>query len=404
MVSTIRTDSALGFGIYVYIYLFHMPAMILLSGLFSKPEVNPKALKSTLQLIAVWLIWEAIWAGIHGLVEQQAPGQNFLVSPAWTLWFLVTLATMRVLLPFIAQLKHPLIFSIVVSLLGPVLPAIGVQFSAARTLAFLPFFVVGWLIRERGWLSGDWFMQTQTRVRIAGWAVLGGVALLIASFSALGDGLKQFWRIDKWLTHRDSYEWLFAHAPIGGWSPEGAGFPGWIATSLSGVLVSAVLLVVASILTLAVLFVVPRGHSVITIWGARTLYVYLLHGVIVWFMCELGVIDSFGQYGVFGLLALVALACALAMLLSMTWVTRVFWRLIEPRFEWIYGKAPAPAAPQTREVPAPAELPVVSLLPEAAPVPDTAEPVVATAATEVPGSSDLPETPPEEAPGLQPQD
>ncbi|WP_395966755.1 acyltransferase family protein, partial [Brevundimonas diminuta] len=37
-ISTVRTDSQLGFALYAYIYLFHMPAMILLSGMFSRPD------------------------------------------------------------------------------------------------------------------------------------------------------------------------------------------------------------------------------------------------------------------------------------------------------------------------------------------------------------------------------
>ena len=40
LISTVRTDTQLGFGLYAYIYLFHMPAMIALSGLFAKPEVT----------------------------------------------------------------------------------------------------------------------------------------------------------------------------------------------------------------------------------------------------------------------------------------------------------------------------------------------------------------------------
>ena len=45
--TTARTGSALGYAIYSYIYLFHMPAMIALSGLFSKPEATPKAVLAT---------------------------------------------------------------------------------------------------------------------------------------------------------------------------------------------------------------------------------------------------------------------------------------------------------------------------------------------------------------------
>ncbi len=338
MISTVRTDTALGFGLYAYIYLFHMPAMILLSGVFAKPEVNPKAIKSTMQLLVIWLLWEGIWAIIHAVVEQKDLSKNFLVSPAWTLWFLVTLATMRVLLPYIARLRHPLLVSIALALVAPLFEGIGVQFSAARTLAFLPFFVVGWIARERGWLTGEWFLKPHIRARAWAWALLGGIAAVFALFSLVPGGLKKFWRIDKWLTHRDSYSWMFEHAPIGSFGPSGDGFAGWIGFAISGMLISLILLAVAAAITLAVLLVVPRGHSAITVWGARTLYVYLLHGVVVWFLRESGFIDWVGELGWIGIALLSALATGLAIVLSMGWVTRVFRVVIEPKFDWLLQK------------------------------------------------------------------
>ena len=59
--------------------------------------------------------------GGHGVVDQRGLSKGFLVSPAWTLWFLVSLATMRILLPYIARMRHPLIFSIALALIGGLL-------------------------------------------------------------------------------------------------------------------------------------------------------------------------------------------------------------------------------------------------------------------------------------------
>lgn len=328
-ISTVRTDSELGFALYAYIYLFHMPAMILLSGLFSKSEVSPKAIKSTVQLLAVWLIWEGIWALIRFFVEGKTPGQSFLVTPAWTLWFIVTLITMRIALPYIARLRHPLIFSTAVALLAGLSPAIGTEFSASRTLCFLPFFVAGWLIRDRGWLDGAWFMTPHGGARAAGWGVLAAVAAVFV----LLPNLRDTWRIDRWLTWRDSYDWLFDHAAIGGWQPTA-----WAAISAGGIAVAACLLAVAALMTLAILLVVPRGHSVITVWGSRTLFVYLLHGPIIWVLRETGAVEHIGSLGLAGLGLLIGIALLLSAILSMTWVTRVFTPIIEPPVDWLLAR------------------------------------------------------------------
>lgn len=325
LLTTVRTDTNLGFAFYAGIYLFHMPALILLSGLFSKPEVTPKAIKSTLQLLVTWLTWEGIWAVIKAFGGTM-PGQGFLVNPSWTLWFLVTLVTMRILLPFIAMLRHPLLVSIIIALLSGLIPAIGTEFSASRTLAFLPFFVVGWLIQDRGWLDGDWFMRPRPGTVVAGWGVFAAVAL----FFLIPADFKGWWRIDRWLTWRDDYATLFESSSVGGWVP--GTFAG---VAFGGIGITIVLLAVAAVMTLALLLIVPRGHSFITVCGSRTLYVYLLHGPIVMLLRNTGVIDTIGLLGSWGVAVLIALACVIAAVLSTVWVSKVTRPVIEPRIDWM---------------------------------------------------------------------
>src|SRR5690606_488910 len=132
------------------------------------------------------------------------------------LWFLVTLATMRILLPYIVQFKHPLLLSVALALVAGLSPAVGTQFSASRTLCFLPFFVAGWLAMNRGWLRGDWFMHPDRRTRSIAAAVLGIIAFGVAMLAPARD----LWRIDTWLVWRDDYAWLFNHAAVLGWAPQ----------------------------------------------------------------------------------------------------------------------------------------------------------------------------------------
>lgn len=331
MISTVRTDSALTYGLYAYIYLFHMPAMILLSGFFAHAEVTPKAVKSTVQLIAVWLLWEGIWALIHFGVEGKEPGQKFLVSPAWTLWFLVSLATMRILLPYLAKMRHPLLISIVLALVGGLAPAIGTEFSAARTLSFLPFFMVGWLARSRGWLTGDWFLRPTRALRGLSWAVLGAIGLVFV----LVPNLRQHWRLDTWLTWRNDDAWLLQNAPVNGWQPTNE-----LLEAVGGLSITALLLAIAAVMTLALLIVVPRGHSLLTTWGTRTLYAYLLHAPIVWVLRKYGAIDAIYSLGVAGVVLLILAGIALSVLLSTAIVARVTRPLIEPNIDWLFAREP----------------------------------------------------------------
>lgn len=329
MIATVHPDSALGFGTYTFIYLFHIPAMLFLSGMFSRAETTPRAISSTLQLIATWLLWEIIWACIHGFAQGKTPGQSFLVSPAWTLWFLVTLATMRILLPYIVKLRFPLAFAVFVALVSSLFPAVDTNFSASRTLSMLPFFVGGWLVRERRLLEGQWFTRPKYGTRLVGWGIFGAVALVFVCVP----GIRETWRLDKWIKWDDDLTSLFDDAPVGDWVPGQ-----WELVALGGFGIAAALMAVAAAMTLALLFVVPRGRSVVSLWGTRTLYVYLLHGPIVWTLRKTGVIDAIGAFGAPGLLLLVALGIGVAVLLSTRWVARVFRLLIEPPIGWMLAR------------------------------------------------------------------
>ena len=335
MVSTVRMQTSFGWGFYVFIYLFHMPAMIGLAGLFSKADATPKTVRSTAQLLITWLVWEVIWALIHFFVNGQGLPESWLVAPAWSLWFLVTLATMRILLPFIVRLRHPLLFSILLALVAGLSPSIGTQFSASRTLCFMPFFVAGWLVTNRGWLRGQWFERPDRSTKLIAAGLLGVVALAVAVLAPLRD----LWRIDTWIVWRDDYAWLFGDAPIMGWAPTE-----WWAIALGGTGVRLALIVVAFAMTIALLLLVPRGHSIITVWGTRTLYVYLLHGLIVQLLRGTGAVAWFSEFGEGGVLMLIGLGIAITLVLSMTWVTKVFRPVIEPKFDLLFEKDPAAIA------------------------------------------------------------
>lgn len=324
-ISTIRTSTDFTFGLYAFIYLFHMPAMIFLSGMFTKPEVTPKATRAVIQLLVTWVLWEGIWIILRSFVSSHPVRENFLVVPSWTLWFLVSLVTMRVLLPYLLRLRHPLVWSIVFALASSLIPTIDTPFSASRTFAFMPFFVLGYLVRNRGWLAGEWFMRPSMKLRGGAWALL--VLLLVGMVLS---NLREVWRIDKWLTWRDDYEWLFKNAAPAAWQPGNL-----FAVDVAGAAIAALLIGAACLLTFAVLLVVPRSHSVITVWGSRTLYVYLLHGPLVWVARETGFVNRLGELGTIGIALLIAMATVLTLVLSMTWVQKVFWPIIEPRFDWL---------------------------------------------------------------------
>lgn len=136
---------------YLLIYSFHMPAMLFLSGLFSK--YDPRHMRKLLFLYLLFQFLYRIFAhsalGISGALSPNA----FLMTPYWLLWYLPVLLYCQTLLPLWASLRTEsrlllLCLSIVAAMICGYFPQIGYPFSLSRFIVFLPFFLAGKLTGE----------------------------------------------------------------------------------------------------------------------------------------------------------------------------------------------------------------------------------------------------------------
>ena len=143
-------DSDISYAFYLWIYAFHMPAFAIISGYFSKSASPTKRQMARVitDILVPYVIFEGLWTLTKWLVEGRADPN--LTQPSWTLWFLLALGIFRLILPYLALLRWPLLWTILVSVGAGYLPNVGATFSLARTLGFLPFFALGWWLRTNG--------------------------------------------------------------------------------------------------------------------------------------------------------------------------------------------------------------------------------------------------------------
>jgi len=270
-VEGIRTTGDGTTSAYDVVYAFHMPAFLLVSGWFTRADpLDRRTLVGTAKLLVTWLLAEGAWVAIRALLgRQHVVPSSFLVSPSWTLWFLVTLVTMRVLLPYIAMLRFPLITTTAVALAAGLSPMIGTQFSASRSLALLPFFVLGWRLRQAGVGERSWFLAPTVLLRIAAGAALLAGAGAVLLLMRLPDFTNQllFWRRGYEAMHLD---------PV------------------TGAVLRATMLVVAGGMTLALLILTPRRSLRLSTLGRNTLPVYLVHAPLVAVARKFHVDDAIG--------------------------------------------------------------------------------------------------------------
>ncbi|WP_323743512.1 acyltransferase family protein [Agreia pratensis] len=312
------------YSVYLVIYAFHVPVFVLVSGYFAKSSPpGAKQLKRLVtDLVLPYLIFETIWTLVRWAVVGTL--NLDLAQPSWTLWFILSLIAWRIALPYLAQLRYPLLISIVVSVWAGYLGAITSEFAVSRTLGLLPFFVLGWRLRSsdltRRWLS--WSPSTVLWWRVGAVAVFAAVA--VTAFTGI-----DFWRqigVRRFLLFDESYadmgyaEW---------WS-------GGVRLAVIGV---------AVILSFAFLVLVPRRRTVFTDLGQATLYIYLLHSFVLYPFRESGVLE--GEVPFWYLPAMVVFAIIVTFVLASTPVRKLFRPLVEPHPRWLLRRVSAPVDART---------------------------------------------------------
>lgn len=136
-----RLHSGIGSFLYIFIYLFHMPVFVFISGYFSKnlQKGRQTAVKTFLIPYLLLNIMLSLILLAMGKIEA-----ILILSPGWTLWFLYCMFIWRLLLPDLVKVRHVLILSLIVGIFSGMLTEFGTYMAMARTLGFLPYFLAGY--------------------------------------------------------------------------------------------------------------------------------------------------------------------------------------------------------------------------------------------------------------------
>lgn len=132
-----------------FIYLFHMPLFVFLSGMFSHIKDRQKYAKSIIMLIETYLIFQFLHYLIPWPYYRALTLLDYVCYPAWTMWYLLSLAMWRLIVYAIGETtiqNRKVLFitlSIIISIFGGYIP-VGVQFSLQRTMCFMPVFICGY--------------------------------------------------------------------------------------------------------------------------------------------------------------------------------------------------------------------------------------------------------------------
>jgi fucose 4-O-acetylase-like acetyltransferase len=305
--------SDVAYSLYLFVYVFQVPALVLVSGYFAKatPPGVPQLKRLFSDIVVPYLIFETIWSGIHFAVSGKLTLDY--TTAWWTLWFLLALCIWRVVLPYLVILRYPLIISVVLSVGAGYLSSFDDTFSLSRAVALLPFFVLGWKLRK--WNVAETWLTLRTAVvwrwRVAAILLFAGVAIT----SAVGIDEWRHLLLRRFLLYDESYASF--------------GYDQWWAGAVRLGFIG-----LGTLCCFALLALMPRGATWFSGLGTRTMYIYLLHSLILYPIRASGLLD--GTSSVWVLVGMVALSFAIAVVLGQPIVKRIFRPLVEPKLSWLF--------------------------------------------------------------------
>ena len=141
---TLLPDTLVNSWLYDFLYLWHVPAFVVVTGYLSRSFTwSGRNLRRLVTAVALpYLVFEAAMAAFRTRVGGEQLDQLFL-DPHWPMWYLATLFLWRLVTPVLTRIPAAVAVAVLVCLLGGLTS--GDPLDSARAMGLLPFFVMGLL-------------------------------------------------------------------------------------------------------------------------------------------------------------------------------------------------------------------------------------------------------------------
>ena len=290
--------------IYKFIYFFHMPAFMYVTGYFSKGRIQRREYGKTVERVLLpYLVVFFLLALLYNIIGEPYPVKDMnLLSPLYALWFLQALTIYYFITPLVVRCRYALWIAIAVMLLA----GLGEKkflSDCNKVFSYYPFFLLGYYTSK----------EKLSKLKGKSWRVAGAlflVALLLFTIFTHKQLNRDILRLD------EVYSQVFKNGDV------------WLAFWQT-----VVRILIGTVAIFAVIALAPRRRTFFTYVGTYSIYVYLLHVFIVrisrYYNDLYGIWSGIDQWYILVLYILCVLA--LAFLLASKPVRKLFRPIVEPR-------------------------------------------------------------------------
>ena len=290
-------------ALIIFIYYFHMPLFIFVSGFFSK-KVDKCRDGAFRDLFLVFVVAQIFWIIFKFIAEDSTYYLRHFLDPGYAIWYIVALFFWRLLLKDLVKIPHILIIAFLISPLVMFLSDAEMILALNKTVGFLFFFLLG------HYATADHVAKVRKIPRPA--ALIALAAIFGGTYFALFKG---------WITYGGAKSLLLHTFPIAKADAV------W-----QGIGLYYIAIVIAVVCSIFVLAAVPGKKNFLAYIGGDTLPLYLSHTYFI-VLCDL----------LFAAVALPAAAKYIIVLLLSTLVvaacsTPLYRRLFHGVYNFLIGK------------------------------------------------------------------
>lgn len=307
-------------GLFLFIYSFHIPLFVFVTGLFSKSIINgnsKRRLNKIISYLIIYVFYKLLIFVIVTLIFKQSYYISFFseMEAPWyllavVLWIIITSALKDI------KPKYLMFLSICCCLLIGYDSSITDQLCLSRVFVLFPFFLTGY------YLSFDKMKDIITKLHKGKWKFwLALVLLFIIGFVFMYFG-DELYFLRPLFTSRNPYVNFTLSFDI----------------PFSAIILRFVWILYNVFMGILMFTLVPLGKTFYSKYGSRTLQVYVLHFAIAAvvgysFISEI-IISMFGNYSV---LVFVLLGIVTTFILSINFLNKWFSKIMKIDYKWLYS-------------------------------------------------------------------